>query len=192
VHLPQADYPPVEVWRSEFHGSYALRHDLLAGPIPWQFAYASVLYAELPWKTGFDEYNDRAQVDDDRTWRQFLAAVSDVITDAKQPAVVLVGPHAVPYLPDPDQNIPVILAHLPKPPTVRALVYRTRVAEVPDNTELLTWLAGQYSCIGDFCCGYGWSGRIFAENGGTFVLSDYNPRCIGYIAAHGTDWHEPA
>jgi hypothetical protein len=47
--------------------------------------------------------------------------------------------------------------------------------------DLLHYVARYHSCIGDFCCGYGQSARIFRSEGKQFVCSDFNASCIGFI-----------
>lgn len=58
------------------------------------------------------------------------------------------------------------------------------------NGEVLALLARKYKKVGDWCCGYGYSGRVFLSQGREAVLSDYNAKCIGYIANNYQTWLE--
>ncbi len=75
-----------------------------------------------------------------------------------------------------------------KQPAV-AYVYNAGFTPEWDGTDqLLDYLAARFDRVGDFCAGYGWVPRAFARAGKTFVASDVNPLCIGYIAAHAEEW----
>jgi 2-polyprenyl-3-methyl-5-hydroxy-6-metoxy-1,4-benzoquinol methylase len=56
------------------------------------------------------------------------------------------------------------------------------------DIEVIGHLARRYARVGDFCCGYGRTLRLFARHGKRFTGSDYNARCIGYIAEHAPEW----
>ncbi len=56
---------------------------------------------------------------------------------------------------------------------------------------MLFHLAERYNRVGDFTCGYGRVGRIFSGAGKTWVMSDYNPTCIGYIGMNASGWRVP-
>lgn len=189
VQLPVAEAMPLQRYDDPRNRGVALVHDLLAGPLPPEFDQADVLYCEPPWRSGFDAYNMRAGVNDDRTYSQLLAAISEIIESTTTPVIVVVGAHARAMLPMADVDVPIMQSLLPRRPIARAFAYRCPIPSMSDHTELLTWLAMHYECVGDFLGGYGWSGRIFAELGKRFVLSDYNPRCIGQIAAASPGWH---
>lgn len=70
-----------------------------------------------------------------------------------------------------------------------AYVYNAGFTTSWDGTgELLGYLAARFDRVGDFCAGYGWAPRAFTRAGGSFVASDINPQCIGYIAEHAAEW----
>jgi len=171
--------------------SVAFVHDVMAGPLPIEYADCDVIYADLPWRAGFAHYNDRAGVADDRTYRDFLAAVRDVIETRTVPAVIVTGRHALDSLPKPSQVLPVIMPVANGQPGV-ALVYgMALISEWPKRGTpdgLLALLAATNRCVGDFCCGYGASAYAFLRAGRRFVASDYNPECIGYIAKNVGRW----
>ena len=186
VHAPRVPVEPCRRW--EGGGSVALVHDVMAGPLPAEFEACDVLYADLPWRTGFDGYNGRAGVDDGRTYPAFMAAVSRVVEAQNRPVVLVTGRHALSMLPKPVQKLPVVMPVANRQPAL-ALVYGCVLrCDWEDTAGLVARLATWYRRVGDFCCGYGQSARAFAAAGRRFVASDYNPECVGYIAQHADSW----
>ena len=164
--------------RVEMPAGVAFVHDLLRGPLPDEYAACDVFYADLPWPAGFAEFERRAGLAPGRSYGEFMAAVSRIINTVPRPILLTAGKLA--------------LRHLPKPAAIvssklngaACLVMTYHLGIVPDCADtvaLLEWLAERFQCIGDFCCGYGRAGRIFAKHGKRFVMSDYNSECIGYI-----------
>jgi hypothetical protein len=105
------------------------------------------------------------------------------------PTYLVTGRHAVHLLPKPDMLVPMMLNE----DEAVAISYRPgseagngyRLAQ-----EFLYTLALRYEVAGDFCCGYGRTGRFFLRSGKRAVLSDFNPSCIGYVAANADSWKE--
>lgn len=195
--IPATDYhsahrPPqqiAEVKRWEGNGCLAFAHDLMSLPVlPPEFGACDVLTAEIPWQRGFGTFNERAGVDDGRTYKAFLGRVSDIVDAATVPVYLITGRHALPRLPAPDTITDtrlnewdaVILGYRPDP----AIGSETfGVVQ-----EMLHRLAQTYECAGDFCCGYGRTGRFFLRSGKRAVLSDFNASCVGYVAEHAPGW----
>lgn len=189
AHKPTVDAPRRKRWSDG--SSLAFVHDLTDGPLPRAYGTCDVLYTDLPWQKGFDIFNKRAGIDDGRTYREFMASVSGIIASipASRPVYLVTGRHALSLLPEPAQvldtrlneDVSVIIAYN---------VHETH-ERFGEARELLRSLAMQYERVGDFCCGYGSAARMFLRQGKTFVSSDVNPSCIGYIAAHVTSWVSP-
>ena len=164
------------------HG-VAFVHDLCSGALPEAYSACDVLYAELPWRAGLAEFDKRAGVAVPRNYQAFMRAVAKIILETKQRAFMVTGRQGMRYLPYPSHLLEttlngascIVMAYTRTP---RGRMERT---DFNSTADLLHWLAGQFSCIGDFCCGYGRAGRIFAEHGKRFVMSDYNAECVGYI-----------
>lgn len=167
--------------RAEFGRSVAFRHDITDG-LPDDYDGCDVLYSELPWQNGMAVFNERAGVDVD--YRNFLAAVGIVAVTSRVPTIVVTGRHAIKHLPAARQVMPISLNQ----GASVALIYNTTTRPVSTTTELVLKLAGRFDRVGDFCCGYGRTLRQFHRNGKTFVGSDYNATCIGYIAEHFPEW----
>lgn len=186
VHAPRVEVEPCQRW--EGGGSLALVHDIMTGSLPVEFDSCDVLYADLPWRSGFNGYNTRAGVDDGRTYPAFMAAVSEVVRAQRRPVMLVTGRHALPLLPKPAQTLPVVMPVANRQPAL-ALAYNCVFRpDWEDTAGLVARLATWYRRVGDFCCGYGQSARAFTAAGRHFVASDYNPECVGYIATHADTW----
>ncbi len=187
AHRPAQKAPPVQRW--EGNNCLAFVHDLMsAATLPNEFGACDVLTAEIPWQRGFATFNERAGVEDERTYQGFLGRVSEIVSTSTVPVYLLTGRHALARLPEADSVTEtklnewdaLILGYRPDPEIAAASF---GVAQ-----EMLHALAGRYGTVGDFCCGYGRSGRFFLRAGKSAVLSDFDPKCIGYISEHAPGW----
>lgn len=186
AHKPPVDAPAVQLW--EGNGCVAFVHDITASPtLPASYAQCDVLVTDLPWQKGFETFNQRAGVDDGRSYPAFLARVCELVESEAVPTYLVTGRHALPHLPKPDVLLPMMLNE------DEAVAVGYRPGDEADGRygvapELLHALAQRYDTAGDFCCGYGRTGRFFLRSGKRAVLSDFNPTCIGYIAEHAPGW----
>ena len=171
----------------ERHGYYsprgiALAHDLTSGPLPKEYGRCDVLYTDPPWRSGYDEFALRAGVLVP-SYHDFMDALVDAIPPGI-PAVVVTGLHAAMHFGTEYRPFRVRLNEH------EAIAY-SRGVDVPEGMtaeQLGRTLADRYQCVGDPCCGYGNTARWFVQAGKRFVVSDINPRCIGYIAEHEKGW----
>lgn len=191
--IPKVEYhsahkPPVqapEVQRYGNLGCIAFTHDLTSSlTLPPEYSFCDVLVADLPWQKGFNTFNERAGLTD-RTYENFMASVSGIVRLETRPTWLITGKHALAYLPVPDVVLPMRLnewdavgiGYNPGPEGHRGY---------DSSQEFLQELVKWYERAGDFCCGYGRTGRFFMRAGKGAVLSDVNPSCIGYISQqHG-------
>lgn len=158
-------------------------HDLSAG-IPAAMYKASVWYADLPWRAGFEKFGDRAGKPQSLEFSTLMGKINRLILAAEKPAVMVTGRHAKAFF-NPDAVSPCIL----NGSDAIAMLWKIRPFKgKPTGEQILANLALEFSTVGDFCCGYGTSGRIFKQAGRSFVLSDLSAKCIGHIAAHEKDW----
>lgn len=186
AHRPPVGATPLDRW--EGAGCVAFVHDLMSSPdLPDEYAACDVLVTDLPWQVGFDTFNQRASIADGRTYAAFMARVSEIVEQMVVPVWLVTGRHALRYLPQPVTVLPTMLNE----DEAVAIGYQPggeadgRYGVAP---ELLHALAQRYEVAGDFCCGYGRTGRFFLRSGERAVLSDFNPQCIGYIAEHAPGW----
>lgn len=194
--IPTVDYhgahrAPVEtlaVQRWEGSGVTTFVHDLMLSPaLPREFDRCDVLVTDLPWQVGYETFNQRAGVDDDRTYAQFMAHVSAIVEATTVPLYLITGRHALSKLPEPDAVLPMRLNE----DDAVAVGYRPggeadgKYGVAP---EFLHALAQRYDVAGDFCCGYGRTARFFLRSGKQAVVSDFNGSCVGYVAGHAPSW----
>jgi hypothetical protein len=186
AHKTTVDAPARDRWEDE--RCVAFVHDIFVSPeLPNEYAVCDVLVADLPWRRGYETFNQRAGVQDGRTYSQFMARVASFAETTEAPLWLITGQHALRHLPKPDAVLPTRLNE------DDAIAIGYRPGPETDGTyglaqEFLRALALRYTVVGDFCCGYGRSGKAFLRAGKRAVLSDFNPRCIGYIAQHAPDW----
>lgn len=164
--------------RVEAQGCVAMVHDLLTGPLPREFDRCDVFYTDLPWRAGFKVFERRAGKTG-RVYLELMRALGLLVTKLWDRPMILIGGKTE-------------LRHLPPCRSERTILNGDRAiaaiyGQLPaidysDSWEIQRGLARHYQCVGDFCCGYGRVGRIFRRAGRRFVMSDYNARCIGFIA----------
>ena len=160
----------------------ALVHDVTSGPLPSEYRRCDVFYTDPPWKSGYDVFASRVGVLVP-TYHDFMEAlIAAIPKDA--PAVLVTGRHAAMHFGPEFRPFPVRLNEHDAVAYSRGIDASgmTKADEVGD------YLAGTYECVGDPCCGYGNAARWFVQAGKRYVVSDINPRCIGYIAAHERGW----
>jgi hypothetical protein len=180
AHYPEQPAP-------ERHGYYsprgvALVHDVTSGPLPGEYTRCDVFYTDPPWRSGYDEFAARVGILVP-SYHDFMDALVFSIP-AGIPAVVVTGKHAALHFGSDYRPFPIRLNEHD------AIAY-ARGLEVPPGQaaeQVGRQLAATYECVGDPCCGYGNTARWFVEAGKRFVVSDLNPRCIGYISEHEKGW----
>ena len=177
----RGDWPPVA--RHVGKAGVACRHDLLDG-VPPEMLAADVWYADLPWRDGFDKFAQWAGTPQKGLYSDLLNRVAGDIRESGKPTCLVTGKHAVRSL-TPQHVAPVSLNG---GAAVACLWNMQPWGVVYDTTVLLKRFAQQYGTVADFCCGYGRAGRVFAQAGKRYIMSDFDAKCIGYIAAHEGGW----
>lgn len=191
---------PIEaapVNRAIFKDGLAFAHDIRNG-LPSEYDICDVFYTDLPWRDGFAIFEARAgavkasQQADVRSvsancalvaprpdYAAFLHDIRKILLHGTpKPTVLVTGRQSMPYLPMPGHIYPTKLNGA----DAVALSYSCRLAHTQTATDILEELAQRFNVVGDFCCGYGRTANIFRNAGKRFVVSDFNPSCIGYIA----------
>lgn len=159
------------------------RHDLLDG-VPIEMQAADVWYADLPWRDGFKKFAKRAGVEQKGAYGDLLALLARAVRESGKPTCIVTGRHAVASL----KPAHVAAVSLNGGAAVACLWNIKPWAVVYDTTVLLKRFAQEYGTVADFCCGYGRAGRVFAQAGKRYIMSDFDAKCIGYIAAHEGEW----
>jgi hypothetical protein len=167
-----------------FGPSAAFVHDLTRDGLPSAFNDCDVIYTEMAWRAGYDTFMKRAGRAPGG-FRCYVEELAWMAEDTRVPFYLVTGKDILRRLPK-----PAIAAEgqLRKGGCMIAVYGTDLPLPAPDTLELLAALAARHQRVGDPCCGYGTAGRIFAERGKTFVLSDVNAKCIGYVARHAPSW----
>lgn len=155
--------------------SKAFQHDIFEG-LPTEYSVCDILYADLPWADGFKLFEHRAGKVG-RDYEVFLKAVGNIIIETDTPIVITVGKKGAKHLPHPDATYATMLNGSP----AVVLAYGVTLSKHLTTGDIIKELVSQYSCIGNFCCGYGRTVKEFHDAGKNFIASDYNAKCIGII-----------
>jgi hypothetical protein len=184
-HTALGEYSPCSSGMDFYAGRRGIvfRADLSEG-IPPPMYEADVWYADLPWRDGYQRFADRAGVIQRLPFDAMMKLLGELISNASKPAVMVTGKHAVRHL-KPRQ---VAQTKLNGAIAVACLWGVPQWDGVRDARDILDSLSQEYGCVGDFCCGYGRSGLAFSRAGKRYVLSDFNPTCVGEIAAREPSW----
>lgn len=178
-------YLPVE--RVSVGNSVAFLHNIEKQfRLPSEYDDCDLLYTDIPWRAGYEKFNKWAGIEGSG-YKNFIRAVSEIIIQNKDKAIVIVcGKPELKMLPIPDKVIPVDLNKFPSQGVLYGIKWLDKVTSTEQLLEMLAH--SRFKKIGDFCCGYGSAGRHFAQAGKDFVMSDINPRCIGYIKEELPNW----
>jgi hypothetical protein len=173
---------------------YDIMQDLQSG-LPEHFDSCDVLYLDPPWRSGFKVFNDRVDSTPSQqyTFKDFRKRVAELVDSSDVPVVLIWGKGDADHLPKSNHTQDIILNGNP------AVAYYYGVGSalrqqsgeqvaIPTTEDIIRLLAQSFDRVGDFVCGYGNTGRIFAENGKSFTLSDMDPLCIGYIEQEIEGW----
>ena len=169
------------VKQQEYRNDYGIAtvSNIIDG-LPDYYNVCDIFYSEPAWLDGYNKFLSRANIEGSSDYNDYLSALSGIIANSSMPVILLIGKHAIKKLPQYDSIADVSLHNY------KTHIYGWRVDvskyQASTNSEFLVELSKDYSCIGDFCCGYGNTGAIFQGNGKNWVMSDCNPKCIGYIS----------
>lgn len=158
------------------HGDITMCWDVHSSAIPDEADAADIFYAEPAWPAGFKTFNERAQIRNERSYADYCAAMARLIAVGK-PTVLFASKVMLKALPAPDMTVTADL----NGNKADVGFWNGAFATGNTNHEIIANLAKQHEWVWDFCAGYGTTGRIFREEGGSFLLTDHNPFCIGYI-----------
>jgi hypothetical protein len=157
--------------------------------LPSEFLECDILYAEPAWRAGIKKFNERAGASVD--FKEYVLSIRRIIEESDVPVVLNWGANETKQMPPPS------MAYKSKLWNISDCVFSVYNLGVQwpmfDSTEsFLEWAAKrlEFECIGDFCCGYGNSGKIFKNYGKRFVMSDYDQQCVGYIAQSLMNYNE--
>lgn len=174
-------------WTSP-EGDQAFAWDLAVNRVlPGAFDACDVLWSEPPWPRGWDVFYGRLGQEPPMPYPQFLRLCS--VHTQRIGGAMICAKSAVRYLTDPDDVTDSWIVDPSNPCKVAWYGMRLRgPLRSTSNLYLIAHLAQTHERVGDFAAGYGNTGRIFAQHGKRWVMSDLDPRCIGFIADHAHTW----
>lgn len=173
-----------EVYMTKQRNGVAAVWDIMEGhELPAIYERCDLIYSEPAWPSGLSNFMERVGKDGP-TFKDYMARIRWIVETANKPTAMVVGKTALSYMPETKRVIPVSLNG------GRALIafWNGAYADGVTNDDVIRDLAKQYNIVGDFSCGYGNTGRIFQAAGKSYVLTDVNPKCIGYIYDHAEGW----
>ena len=168
-------------------GNVVLKHDITTGPHKYLFK-CDVIYSEPAWLAGYQLFLNRAGAKHSQYY-EFIQIMSEMPDILKIPYFLIIGKHVFNKFNNYDL-IKNITLNGSKAFLIGYNLYGIKI-QIKDNMtnyEFIQLLSQYYNCVGDFCCGYGNSGRIFKGNRKHFILSDINGKCIYYVAKELMDY----
>ena len=165
--------------------SYVFCHDIKNGA-DILHRNADVMYSELAWSAGHEKFNERAN--SITSYEEYIAGINDCIFTLKVPTFIIAGKKEGKYLTSVNRqefNSSINGA--------KAVLYCYNIDADMDfsdfkDIEVLDYISNKYRAVCDPCCGYGRAGKIFAQKGKSFIMSDYNKKCVGYIIKEMEGW----
>ncbi len=167
------------VYNFEKDNNFVFQSDITCGRLPVLYNQCDIFYAEIPWEHGYLQFINKAGQGNSE-YSDFIQALRRIIELGK-PTVILGGKALGKLLPEPAGLFPTNLMH---GSYAFAYCYNIELPIFAKSNEIVEYLADHFERLGNFCCGYGYSGNIFRRKGKKYVMSDINPYCIGYIKNH--------
>lgn len=156
--------------------------------LPKEYNECNFLYAEVPYPQGIKIFDKRANIKEERTVDDFAYALTKIIQSQKKPIGIVSSKILHKKLPSPD-DLYDIKIHIGK---VSFALYNLNIKyQFKTSTDLMNYVANNYKCLGDFCCGYGYPLLQFLEFGGEKIIaSDHNSKCISILKKKIEDYEK--
>lgn len=174
---------PLEGPVQDDRGNWALVWDVNDRTPPDQFYECDLIYAEPSWPAGLAAFDERAGVETPG-YAHYADSLRIIVEKLKKPTAMFISSRALRRMPMPDLTFDADLNGNLTP----IAFWNGAFATGSSNKDIIRDFAKRHNRVGDFCCGYGTTGRLFSEAGKRFVMSDYNALCAGYVAEHMGDW----
>jgi hypothetical protein len=165
------------------NGNIVICNDICYDPnLPDEFNRCDLFYSELARHQSYKTYLERAGKPNSSIYNEYISSLNSIIKKHRSSKSIwlVIGPHMIDKIIKPDRKLSIALhgrsLHLCG--WNDSYSYRCFTTAY----EFIALLAKRFKCVGDFCCGYGNTGRIFSSYGKYFVMSDLNPKCVYYIA----------
>ena len=139
-----------------------------------------VIYADIPWRRGYDVFMKKVYGDSIYpSYKDFIVNLNELITKLNKPTIIVAGDEVKNLLKKPYDKSKITINYNNSYST--AYSYGIDVHQFNYTVDLIEYLSLKYNVLGNFCCGYGYTGEIFLNNGKHFIMSDVNDGCISSI-----------
>lgn len=172
------DAPPLD--RFEINGSIGFVHDIF-DPLPADFDKCDFFYSDPPYPAGMKIFDERVNISG-RSYSDFADHISHFILTTNKPIVMSFSKTALKRYPKPEQIIEVEFVHSKGGITTTLAVWHAHLGDIKSTDDAINTLLDSSECVGDMFCGYGRTAWLAHRRNKKFVVSDYNPTCIGYTA----------
>jgi hypothetical protein len=174
-------------------GSRVFRYDIVNDrPVPEIFKKAQVIYSEPAWPYKYDVLCKRAGLKKDEIdYADYLENIWTLIHGLGVPAYIIASSKMMKILLDPELIVPVKLNGAEAKLCIWNIPYDDFIfiENNSKNTDIIKYVVGKYNTILDFSCGYGNIVRPALDVGKKFICSDFNAKCVYYIASEFMGYH---
>jgi hypothetical protein len=168
------------VQRFVYKNSVAFAYDIF-DPLPNDFNACDFFYMEPPYPAGVKVFDDRVGISG-RSYTDLAARISQFIDLTNKPIVMPMSKTVIKHYPKPMQAFETDFTHSVKGLKTMVYAWNIELKEYKTTEDVLIGLLNTHNCVGDLFCGYGNTAQIAINQNKDFVVSDYNPYCIGFIS----------
>lgn len=170
----------VPMQRFVYNNSLAFTYDVFDA-LPNEFDACDFFYMEPPYPAGSKVFDNRMGIEG-RTYSDLAQRISLFIESTNKPIIMTMSKTAIKHLPTPLQGFEADFTHSIKSLKTMVYTWNVKIEEFKTTKHILSELLNEYNCVGDMFCGYGHTAIMAANQSKDFVVSDYNPLCIGFLA----------
>lgn len=164
--------------------SYVFQWDLTKG-IPDIYKQCDLIYVEPSWSQGYDIFQKRCNDSIDRSnYLDYMIEISRYVNSALHPVYIILEKKIQYLFKQPSEKILVNLHNYKSDLLIfndNLNIDNLNITNLT-NYNIINILAEKYNLVGDFCCGYGNTAKVFREHNKNFICSDINAKCVYYIA----------
>lgn len=190
------------------NNSVVFRHDIVSKEIHPFFKDAEAIYSEPAWPAGYAIFCERANKTIIRglDYSSYLLSILSVVYALKVPTYLIIGARMGKlidsligdYIPDLDidwtfptkilgYRAYVLTAFLTQDQINNLL---DQQCNIKNNTDIIEHVTSNHDHILDFSCGYGNIVESAMRKGKKFICSDFNGKCVYYVASELMGYRE--
>ena len=154
------------------------QHDICKG-VDSRFRICDAIHSEIAWRAGYSKFTDNT-IAKDTTFNEYLDGIVNTCRDLRIPSFIVCGKAMIKRM-DPDNVIPIKYTFHNCDAYYAIYNYDRNLDGVFDEYSGRNWVASNFNCILDPCCGYGIIANDIIAHNKRGVLSDINVECLEYI-----------